>query len=305
MTEIVRTKDPSGLVGFGVLIFIAAAVVAGMFASILPVFAIYAILGIGSIVIIAAFFVVIKQYEKGIILRFGKYIKTIDHGLQYRIPFVDRVYVVDTREKVRQFQAEDMLTKDNVPVKIDSIMKYKVKPESAKDAVLNVEDFDEIIKQSSQTALRTSIGSSELQKIIAERDEVNEKITSALTKETSGWGVQVTGVEIRNLVLPEKLENAMSSEAQAEREKRARQTYSESEIAVAENFKKASEMYADNPLAYSLRQSNMLHESLKVKGNTIVLVPTEQLNQIGYGNVAMIEAFMQQREKVKQEKKSE
>jgi regulator of protease activity HflC (stomatin/prohibitin superfamily) len=149
-----------------------------------------------------------------------------------------------------------------------------------------------MIQQVSQTTLRNNIGSSLFQDVLSKREEINENIKSIISKEASGWGMEVTGVEIRQVIIPQELESAMSMQAQAEREKSARITYGESEIQVAQRFLDASKIYADNPMAYALRQSNMLYESMKIQGNTIIMVPSETLNSMGFGNLAMTIGYL-------------
>ena len=251
-----------------------------------------AIIAIGVAIIISSFLIIIRQYERAIVLRLGKYQRQVGPGIQTRIPFVDNVLVVDIREKVREFKAERMLTKDNIPVTIDAILRYKIIETRSKDALLNVENFNEMIQQVSQTTLRNNIDSSLFQDVLSKREEINENIKSIISKEASGWGMEVTGVEIRQVIIPQELESAMSMQAQAEREKSARITYGESEIQVAQRFLDASKIYADNPMAYALRQSNMLYESMKIQGNTITMVPSETLNSMGFGNLAMTIGYL-------------
>ena len=251
----------------------------------------------GVILIIFSFIYIIKQFERSIILRLGKYHKQIRPGINYRIPFIDNVLVVDIRERVREFKAERMLTKDNVPVTIDAILRYKIIEDRTNDAILNVENFNEMIQQVSQTTLRNNIGSSVFQDILSKREEINQHIRSIISNEASNWGIEVAGVEIRQVIIPKELETAMSKQAQAEREKNARITYSESEVLVANKFNEASKVYTNNPTAYALRQSNMLFESIKVQGNTIVMVPSETLNSWGFGNLAMTVAYLENTKK--------
>jgi regulator of protease activity HflC (stomatin/prohibitin superfamily) len=266
-------------------------IVFGWFYNSLEVITIAAIIAVISI--IASFLFIIKQYERSVILRLGKYTRQVGPGLRSRIPYFENVLVVDIREKVREFTAERMLTKDNVPVTIDAILRYKVVEDRAKDAILNVENFNEMIKQVSQTTLRNNIGSSLFQDILSKREEINNHIKSIISQESGNWGIEVTGVEVRQVIIPQELEKAMSMQAQAEREKSARVTYGESEILVAKKFEEASLVYADNPIAYALRQSNMLYESIKVQGNTIVMVPSESLNSMGFGNLATTVAYLE------------
>jgi regulator of protease activity HflC (stomatin/prohibitin superfamily) len=265
---------------------------------------VYAAIIIGLSVIISAFLIIIKQYERAIILRLGRYQRQVGPGVQTRIPFADSVLVVDVREKVREFKAERMLTKDNVPVTIDAILRYFIIEGRARDAVLNVENFNQMIQQVSQTTLRNNIGSSLFQDILSKREEVNKHIKTVIAGEASNWGIEVTGVEIRQVIIPQELEAAMSMQAQAEREKSARVTYGESEVLVAKQFGEAAKVYENNHVAYALRQSNMLYESMKVQGNTIVMIPSETLNSMGFGNLGMTLAYLESTKRAAKEKPS-
>jgi regulator of protease activity HflC (stomatin/prohibitin superfamily) len=265
---------------------------------------IYGSLALGIAIIISAFLMIIKQYERAIILRLGKYQRQVGPGIQTRLPFADNILVVDIREKVSEFKAERMLTKDNVPVTIDAILRYKIIEERAKDAILNVENFNQMIQQVSQTTLRNNIGSSEFQDVLSKREEINQHVRTIIASEASSWGIEVTGVEIRQVIIPQELESAMSMQAQAEREKNARVIYGESEVLVAKQFEKAAKVYADNPVAYALRQSNMLYESIKVQGNTIVMIPSESLNSMGFGNLATTIAYLESTKKAVAQQKS-
>ena len=252
----------------------------------------YILLFIGTVLILSSFFIIINQYERAIILRVGVYRGQVNPGIRTRLPLIDNILVIDIREKVREFNAEKMLTKDNVPVTIDAILRYKIIEEKSNDALLNVENFNEMIKQVSQTTLRNNIGSSNFQEILSRREEINQNIKSIISKEAENWGVMVTGVEIRQVIIPQELEAAMSMQAQAEREKQARVTYGDSEILVAQKFLDASKIYSNNPVAYALRQSNMLYETMKIHGNTIIMVPSETLNSMGFGNLGTTIAYL-------------
>jgi len=258
---------------------------------------------IGIAVIVSSFLMIIKQYERAVILRLGKYNRQAGPGVQTRLPFADNILVVDIREKVSEFKAERMLTKDNVPVTIDAILRYRIIEQRAKDAILNVENFNQMIQQVSQTTLRNNIGFSVFQDILSKREDINSRIKTVIESEASNWGVEVTGVEIRQVIIPQELESAMSMQAQAEREKNARVIYGESEVLVAKKFEEAAQVYAENPVAYALRQSNMLYESIKVQGNTIVMVPSESLNSIGFGNLGTTIAYLESTKRAVQKEK--
>jgi regulator of protease activity HflC (stomatin/prohibitin superfamily) len=288
-------KDSGTQLIVGIIILIIGI---GIGLSLKNVLIMYLAIAAGIAVIISSFLIIIKQYDRAIILRLGKYQKRVGPGVQTRIPFADSVLVLDIREKVREFKAERMLTRDNVPVTIDAILRYKIIEDRSKDALLNVENFNEMIQQVSQTTLRNNIGSAFFQEILSKRVDINNLIKSVIAQEASNWGIEVTGVEIRQVIIPQELENAMSMQAQAEREKNARVIFGESEIQVASKFVEAANVYTNNPArAYALRQSNMLYESIKVQGNTIVLIPSETLNSMGFGNLAMSIAYLESTKK--------
>ena len=286
------TKKGSGIqLIIGVLLLIISLCLK-LFTSV-DINVIYILLVASVAIIISSFLIIINQYERSIILRLGLYKKQIKPGIHTRLPLVDKVLVIDIRERVREFNAERMLTKDNVPVTIDAILRYKIMEDRANDAMLNVENFNEMIKQVSQTTLRNNIGASLFQEILSKREEINHTIKSLIEQESTNWGITVTGVEIRQVRIPQELESAMSMQAQAEREKQARVTFGESEILVAQKFLDASKIYSNNPVAYALRQSNMLYETMKIHENTIIMIPSETLNTMGFGNIATTVAYLQ------------
>jgi regulator of protease activity HflC (stomatin/prohibitin superfamily) len=292
LSDDIVTKKGSGVQLIAGVLLLILSIWIKLFVE-LNVIAVYLLLIIGIAIIISSFLIIIKQYERSIILRLGLYKKQVRPGIHSRFPLIDSVLVVDIRERVREFNAERMLTRDNVPVTIDAILRYKIIEDRANDAILNVENFNEMIKQVSQTTLRNNIGASLFQEILSKREEINHNIKSLIEKESNNWGVMVTGVEIRQVVIPQELESAMSMQAQAEREKQARVTYGESEILVAQKFLDASKIYSDSPVAYALRQSNMLYETMKIHENTIIMIPSETLNTMGFGNIAATIAYLQ------------
>jgi|SRR5215208_4285238 len=292
--KIVSQKGSGAYVILGILVIILGF---GFGKTVKSELVLYLSLIAGIAIIISSFLMIIRQYERAIILRLGKYQRQVGPGIQTRIPFTDNILVVDIRERVREFKAERMLTKDNVPVTIDAILRYRIKETRSKDAIINVQNFNDMIQQVSQTTLRNNIGSAIFQDILSKREEINHNVRDIISDESGNWGVQVTGVEIRQVIIPQELESAMSMQAQAEREKNARVTFGESEVLVAKRFEEASKVYADNPVAYALRQSNMLYESIKVQGNTIVLVPSKTLNSMGFGNLATTIAYLENTKK--------
>jgi regulator of protease activity HflC (stomatin/prohibitin superfamily) len=292
LSEDIVSKKGSGLQLIVGILLLILSIWIKLFTDV-NVFVVYVLLTIGIAIIISSFLIIIKQYERSIILRLGLYKKQVRPGIHSRLPLIDSVLVIDIRERVREFNAERMLTKDNVPVTIDAILRYKIIEDRANEAMLNVENFNEMIKQVSQTTLRNNIGASLFQEILSKREEINHNIKSLIEKESISWGIMVTGVEIRQVIIPQELESAMSMQAQAEREKQARVTYGESEILVAQKFLDASKIYSDNPVAYALRQSNMLYETMKIHENTIIMIPSETLNTMGFGNIGPTIAYLQ------------
>ncbi len=300
--KIVNQKRSGGTLSLGVIVLIFGISIGLVLKSDLIL---YGAIVAGIAIVISSFLMIVRQYERAIILRLGKYKRQVGPGVQTRLPFADNILVVDIRERVREFKAERMLTKDNVPVTIDAILRYKIIEQRANDAILNVENFNEMIQQVSQTTLRNNIGSSLFQDVLSKREEINQHVKTIITNEATSWGIEVTGVEIRQVIIPQELEAAMSMQAQAEREKNARVTYGESEVLVAKKFEEASRVYADNPVAYALRQSNMLYESIKTQGNTIVMIPTEALNPMGFGNLGMTVAYLDSTKKAAQSMNTE
>ena len=288
--KIVSQKGPGLNVILGILIVVVGI---GVGVTIGSKLISYLSLIAGTALVISSFLMIIRQYERAVILRVGKYNRQSGPGIQTRIPFADNVLVVDIRERVMDFKAERMLTKDNVPVTIDAILRYRIIESRSKEAILNVQNFNEMIRQVSQTTLRNNIGSAVFQDILSRREEINNAIKNVISEEAESWGIQVTGVEIRQVIIPQELESAMSMQAQAEREKNARITFGESEVLVAKKFEEAARVYADNPVAYALRQSNMLYESIKVQGNTIVLIPSDTLSSMGFGNLATTIGYLE------------
>lgn len=183
--RIVNPRGSGGLFVLGILA-VTIGLLVGLFSNSTALAVALSILGL--LAIVGSFLFIIKQYERSIILRLGKYNRQAGPGMRTRIPFVESVLVVDIREKVREFKAERMLTKDNVPVTIDAILRYKIIEDRTKDAILNVENFNEMIKQVSQTTLRNNIGSSVFQDILSKREEINHHVKSIISQE-AGNGV--------------------------------------------------------------------------------------------------------------------
>ena len=224
---------------------------------------------------------VADQWEKVAILRFGRYIGLRGPGIFHIVPIVDQLSrVVDQRVRVANVSAESTLTRDTVPVNVDAIVFWMVwNPEKA---ILEVQDFDLAITLSAQTALRESIGRHELHQMVAEREMLGHELQRILDAKTNPWGITVQSVEIRDVQIPLALQDAMSREAQAERERRARTILGLAETEIADKFSQAAATYRDNPVALHLRAMNMLYEAIKEKGS-MVIVPSSAVETMGLG----------------------
>ena len=224
---------------------------------------------------------VADQWEKAAVLLFGRYIGLRGPGIFHIIPIVDQLSrVVDQRVRVANVSAESTLTRDTVPVNVDAIVFWMVwNPEKA---ILEVQDFDLAITLSAQTALRESIGRHELHQMVAEREMLGHELQRILDEKTNPWGITVQSVEIRDVQIPSALQDAMSREAQAERERRARTILGLAETEIADKFSQAAVTYRDNPVALHLRAMNMLYEAIKEKGS-MVIVPSSAVETMGLG----------------------
>lgn len=224
---------------------------------------------------------VADQWEKVAVLRFGRYIGLRGPGIFHIIPIVDQLSrVVDQRVRVANVSAESTLTRDTVPVNVDAIVFWMVwNPEKS---ILEVQDFDLAITLSAQTALRESIGRHELHQMVAEREMLGHELQHILDEKTNAWGITVQSVEIRDVQIPSALQDAMSREAQAERERRARTILGIAETEIADKFSQAAATYRDNPVALHLRAMNMLYEAIKEKGS-MVIVPSSAVETMGLG----------------------
>ncbi len=229
------------------------------------------------------------QWERAVVLRFGKFRGLCGSGLFLVLPVIDKVAsYVDQRIRVTDFKAETTLTKDTVPVNVDAIAFWMVW--DAQKAVLEVADFEAAVSLSAQTGLRDAIGRHELGEMLSQRDRLGKEIQQVLDTKTSAWGITVQSVEIRDIIIPSALEDAMSRKAQAERERQSRIILSTAETEIAEKFSQASEYYKNNPAALHLRAMNMVFEGLKKKGSMII-VPSTAVETMGLGAMGGLTAF--------------
>jgi regulator of protease activity HflC (stomatin/prohibitin superfamily) len=224
---------------------------------------------------------VVQQWEKVAVLRLGKYVGLRGPGLCHIIPVFETLSpYVDQRVRVASVSAESTLTRDTVPVNVDAIVFWMVW--NAEKCILEVENFIDAINMSSQTALRESIGRHELAQMITERETLGRELQRILDEKTNPWGITVQSVEIRDVRIPQGLEDAMSRQAQAERERQARIILGQAEKERSDSFVAAAASYAENPVALHLRAMNMLYEAIKEKG-AMVIVPSSAVETMGLG----------------------
>src|SRR5579863_321130 len=226
---------------------------------------------------------VVRQWEKVAVLRLGRYIGLRGPGMFWIIPIVDTLTpYVDQRVRVTSVSAESTLTRDTVPTNVDAIVFWLVW--NAEKSLLEVADFSDAILMSAQTALRETIGRHELAQMISERETLGRELQRVLDEKTTPWGITVQSVEIRDVRIPAGLQDAMSRQAQAERERRARIILGEAETQISDKFAQAALVYRDNPVALHLRAMNMLYESIKEKG-AMVIVPSSVVETMGLGGM--------------------
>lgn len=221
------------------------------------------------------------QWEKAVVLRMGKYSGLKGPGLFFIIPVLDQVSsYIDQRVRVTEFRAEQTLTKDTVPVNVDAVVYWTVW--DVEKAALEVQEYVKAISFIAQTDLRDIIGKHELADLLQEREKIAEDLQKTLDANTNPWGITCQTVGIRDIIIPQALADAMSKQAQAERERKARVILGTAETEIAEKFAMASKEYADNPIALHLRGMNMLYEGLKEKGS-MVIVPSSALDSMNLG----------------------
>jgi regulator of protease activity HflC (stomatin/prohibitin superfamily) len=235
---------------------------------------------------------VANQWEKVAVLRLGRYRGLRGPGLFVIVPVLDLVTrYVDQRVRVTSVKAESALTRDTVPVNVDAIIFWLVW--DAEKCILEVQNFDEAITLSAQTALRESIGRHELAQMITERETLGHELQRILDSKTNPWGITINSVEIRDVHIPPALEDAMSRQAQAERERQARIILGTAETEISDKFAQASLVYQNNPVALHLRAMNMLYEAIKERGS-MVIVPSSAVETMGLGGMLATAALNKQ-----------
>jgi regulator of protease activity HflC (stomatin/prohibitin superfamily) len=280
---------------FGLLIFIVILGLGAAFAYVTNRFAANAeVVGIGVVAFALALVAssaiqVADQWDRVVILRLGKFHALKGPGMFFIIPIIDTTpYWIDTRVITTGFKAEKTLTKDTVPVDVDAVLFWKVV--DPKKAALDVADYQSAISWASQTALRDVIGKTMLSDMLEGRDKISALLQKIIDERTEPWGINVISVEVKDVLIPSALENAMSMQAQAERERQARVILGDSERQVAEKFAEAAKSYEHNPVAFHLRAMNMLYEGLK-ENSTIVIVPSTAVETMQLGGMAGLTAL--------------
>jgi regulator of protease activity HflC (stomatin/prohibitin superfamily) len=265
---------------------------------------------IGSISFLVALIVssaikIADQWEKAVVLRLGRFQSLRGPGLFFIIPIIDTVaYWIDLRVITTSFTAEKTLTKDTVPVDVDAVLFWKVL--DAKKAALEIAEYKGAINWASQTALRDVIGKTMLSEMLEGRDKMSNTLQKIIDERTEPWGINVISVEVKDVNIPSSLQDAMSMQAQAERERQARVILGDSERQVAEKFGEAAKTYANDPTALHLRAMNMLYEGLKTN-STIVIVPSSALETMQLGGLTGVTALTMglNKEREEKEKKNE
>jgi regulator of protease activity HflC (stomatin/prohibitin superfamily) len=233
-----------------------------------------------------------QQWERGVVLRFGRFVGLRGPGLFFVVPFVDRVTSwIDQRTITTSFAAEQTLTADTVPVNVDAVLFWMVT--DAEKAALEVQDYAQAVSWAAQTALRDIIGRTTLTELLRGRERIESELQALIDQRSTPWGVTVSSVEMRDVVIPGALQDAMSREAQAAREKQARIILGQAELEIAQSFQQAAKAYHDDPTALHLRAMNMLYEGLKEKG-ALMLIPSSAVESMGMGGLLGAAALRQQ-----------
>jgi len=240
-------------------------------------------------IVVSSSIKVADQWNKAVVLRLGRFHSLRGPGLFFIIPIIDNIpYWIDIRVITTSFTAEKTLTKDTVPVNVDAVLFWKVV--DPKKAALDVAEYRGAISWASQTALRDVIGKTMLSDMLEGRDRISSELQKIIDERTEPWGINVISVEVKDVLIPPALEDAMSMQAQAERERQARVILGDSEKQVAKKFEEAAKSYAENPTAFHLRAMNMLYEGLK-SNSTIVIVPSTAIETMQLGGLAGMTAM--------------
>jgi len=268
--------------GLAILVFILLAALAGYVFMVTESYFLAGIIGLLAL-LLAWSLRVARQWERVVVLRLGKFKRLAGPGIFFIIPVIDEVPIwIDLRIRTTFFAAEKTLTRDNVPVNVDAVM-FWVVIEPIK-AALEVEEYQKAIFWAAQTTLRDVIGKTELSEMLTGRERLDEELKLMIDARTESWGVSVHSVEIRDVMIPLELQDAMSREAQADRERRARVILATAEVEIADKFSEAAKSYRKNPEAFSLRAMNILYEGIKQK-TALVIVPSNMVESLNPGGI--------------------
>ncbi len=229
-------------------------------------------------------FRVVQQYEKGVVFRFGKIISSRDPGLNWIIPYIDKMRKIDFRTVTLPIPPQKIITKDNVSVDISAVAYYKIV--DAEKSIVSIEDVRSAINQIAQTTVRNIVGRFQLDEVLSERDEINREISTVLDSNTEPWGVLVSVVEIKDIELPENMQRAMAKQAEAEREKRAKIIAAEGELLASQKLAETADVMAAHPIALQLRNLQTMAE-ISVEKNSTIIFPAQFM-----GTVNDIQAFL-------------
>ena len=218
---------------------------------------------------------VVNQYERAVKFRLGRYVKTLHPGLRWIIPFIERIQKVDVRVIATDIPSQEVITKDNVPMKVNGVVFFRVT--NSDKAVLEVEDYKYAISQLAQSALRDMVGKAELDSVLAKREEIGNQIQKIVDAETDPWGIKITDVKIKDIELPENMKRAMAHQAEAERDRRARVINAEAEKQAAQKLVEAGKIMEKTPSALKLRFYQTLNDIAEEKNSTVVLPFPEEI----------------------------
>lgn len=294
--EFAKKRNVTGIQIFLFLILTLVGVGIGLSSKQLVLGIVIGVLGVLLGLFLASSIRVANQWEKAVVLRLGKFQRLAGPGVFRIFPLIDTVPSwIDQRIRTTSFTAEQTLTKDTVPVDVDAVLFWVIW--DAKKAALEVEDYQYSVNWAAQTALRDVIGRTMLADLLAGREELDAELLKRIDERTEPWGITVQGVKIRDISIPSSLQDAMSREAQAERERRARVILGTAEQQIADAFVEAADVYRKNPMALQLRAMNILYEGLKEKASMVV-VPSSLAEAMNLGSIlglTNMEEFQQQK----------
>ncbi len=286
-------RKSSALPGLIFVVILAAGLAIAYSSLVVPNYRASLAIAVGSFILASIVSYAIKvadQWDRVVVLRLGRFRDLKGPGLFFIIPIIETVaYWIDTRVITSSFKAEKTLTKDTVPVDVDAVLFWKVV--DPKKAALDVADYVSAINWASQTAFRDVIGKTMLSDMLEGREKISGELQKIIDARTEPWGINVISVEVKDVLIPSALEDAMSMQAQAERERQARVILGDSERQVAESFGEAAKTYANNPTAFHLRAMNMLYEGLKKNNATLVIVPSTAVETMQLGGLAGVTAL--------------